>query len=105
MGHSKTRDTTDHEKWGLLDAFRKIVAYVDIFGFLVFLLLAGLGSFYILQSHNRTHARILQVGTIGVMSAVVLVFPILGVGLFLPGRWYVLCGALAGALTEVRRRD
>jgi DNA (cytosine-5)-methyltransferase 1 len=29
MGHSKTRDTTDHEKWGLLDDLRKIVKYVE----------------------------------------------------------------------------
>lgn len=66
----------------------KIVAYIDIFGFLAFLFLAALGSYYILQSHNRTHARMLQVATIGAMSVVVLAFPILGVSLFLPGRWY-----------------
>jgi DNA (cytosine-5)-methyltransferase 1 len=29
MGHSKTKDTTEHEKWGLLDDLRKIVEYVE----------------------------------------------------------------------------
>jgi DNA (cytosine-5)-methyltransferase 1 len=29
MGHSKTKKTTDHEKWGLLDDMRKIVEYVE----------------------------------------------------------------------------
>lgn len=29
MGHSKTKETTDHEKWGLLDDLRKIVEYVE----------------------------------------------------------------------------
>lgn len=29
MGHSKTKDTEDHEKWGLLDDLRKIVEYVE----------------------------------------------------------------------------
>ncbi len=29
MGHSKTKKTTDHEKWGLLDDLRKIVEYVE----------------------------------------------------------------------------
>jgi len=29
MGHAKKGDTSDHEKWGLLDDFRKIVEYVE----------------------------------------------------------------------------
>ncbi|KYH24587.1 DNA cytosine methylase [Halalkalicoccus paucihalophilus] len=29
MGHSKSKNTTDHEKWGLLDDLRKIVEYVE----------------------------------------------------------------------------
>lgn len=66
----------------------KIVAYIDVFGFLAFLFLAGLGTYYVLQAHNRTHARVLQVATIGAMAFVVLAFPILGVSIFLPGRWY-----------------
>jgi DNA (cytosine-5)-methyltransferase 1 len=29
MGHSKTKSTSDHDKWGLLDDLRKIVEYVE----------------------------------------------------------------------------
>ncbi|WP_336036843.1 ArnT family glycosyltransferase [Halobacterium yunchengense] len=79
----------------------KVIAYVDVFGFLAFLFLAALGSYYVLQAHNRTHSRALQVVTIGVMAAVVLAFPILGVSLFLPGRWYAFMYvpmAVVGAL-------
>lgn len=79
----------------------KVVAYIDIFGFLAFLFVAGLGAYYILQSHNRTHDRLFQVATIGVMSVVVLALPILGVSLFLPGRWYAFMYvpmAIVGAL-------
>lgn len=66
----------------------KVVAYVDVFGFLAFLFVAGVGSYYVLQARNRTHSRLLQVAVIGVMAFVVLALPILGVSLFLPGRWY-----------------
>jgi len=79
----------------------KVVAYIDVFGFLAFLFVAGLGAYYVLQSHNRTHDRLFQVATIGVMSVVVLALPILGVSLFLPGRWYAFMYvpmAIVGAL-------
>lgn len=29
MGHAKEKETTDHEKWGLIDSLRKIVEYVE----------------------------------------------------------------------------
>lgn len=66
----------------------KLVAYINVFGFLALLFIAGLGTYYVLQRRNRTHARLFQVGTTGVMSVFVLALPILGVSLFLPGRWY-----------------
>jgi hypothetical protein len=66
----------------------KLVAYVDVAGFLALLFVATLGACYVLQAGNRTHPRLLQVVAIGAMSVVVLALPILGVSLFLPGRWY-----------------
>lgn len=66
----------------------KLIAYINVFGFLVLLLLTGIGMLCVLRYGNRTHGRLLEVNVVAVMSAFVLALPILGVSLFLPGRWY-----------------
>ncbi|ELZ96752.1 hypothetical protein C440_03223 [Haloferax mucosum ATCC BAA-1512] len=66
----------------------KIIAYIDVFGFLLLLCLAGVGGLYLLRRQQRSHAGIFHLGTISFMALFVLVLPILGLSLFLPGRWY-----------------
>ncbi|WP_440992019.1 hypothetical protein [Haloarchaeobius baliensis] len=66
----------------------KLIAYINVYGFLVLLLLTGIGALCVLKYGHRTHGRLLDVGLVSVMSVFVMALPILGVSLFLPGRWY-----------------
>lgn len=66
----------------------KLIAYIDVFGFLLLLCLSGLGGLYLLRRRQRSHASIFHLGTISFMALFVLALPILGLSLFLPGRWY-----------------
>ncbi|MFD1647697.1 hypothetical protein [Haloarchaeobius litoreus] len=64
----------------------KLIAYINVFGFLV--LLAGVGTPSVLEYGNRSPGRLLEVTLVAVMPVFVLALPILDVSLFLPGRWY-----------------
>jgi hypothetical protein len=66
----------------------KLTAYLDVFGFLLLLCLAGIGALALLQRRRRTQTALTSIGGISAMSVFILVLPVLGLSLFLPGRWY-----------------
>jgi hypothetical protein len=66
----------------------KLAAYIDVFGFLLLLCLAGIGALALLQRRRRTQTALMSIGGIAAMSVFILVLPVLGLSLFLPGRWY-----------------
>ncbi|WP_435362224.1 hypothetical protein [Haloarchaeobius sp. DFWS5] len=78
-----------------------VIPYLNVAGFLLILGVAVLGCLYALKSDDTSLERLLLVFVITAMILFALFLPILGIGLFLPGRWYAfmyLPMAMLGAL-------
>ncbi len=69
-------------------------AYVDVFGFVVLLAVSVVGVLYVLDGRRASHATLTGVVGITAMAVFALVAPLLGLGMFLPGRWFVFMYAL-----------
>lgn len=77
--------TAGGESGGLVT---KLVAYLDIGGFLVLLCIGIVGAIYVLRSQRASHATLAFVAGTSIMSFFALGLPILGIDSFVPGRWY-----------------
>ncbi|WP_267642352.1 hypothetical protein [Haloarchaeobius amylolyticus] len=79
----------------------KVIPYLDVAGFMLLLGVTVLGCLYALKSDRTSLARLLLIFVVTVMILFALFLPIMGVGLFLPGRWFAfmyLPMAILGAL-------
>lgn len=76
-----------------------VITHLDVVGFLFFMFGATVGSLFALRRGRRNQA-VLTLLTAGVvMTAFTLVPPLVGVGTFLPGRWYAFLYAIMGIMT------
>ncbi|WP_435363048.1 hypothetical protein [Haloarchaeobius sp. DYHT-AS-18] len=79
----------------------QFIPYIDVLGFMLLLGITVLGCLYALKSDRTSLARLLLIFVVTVMILFALFLPIMGVGLFLPGRWFAfmyLPMAILGAL-------
>jgi hypothetical protein len=65
-----------------------VVSYLDVFGFLLLLLLTVVGCLYIIRRENVSHAMFTSVVATVVMLVFIFGFPLFGIETFVPGRWY-----------------
>lgn len=78
-----------------------VIQHFHLIGFLLFLFGTTVGSLYAFRRGRRNQAIITLVVASVVMTAFTLLPPLVGVGTFLPGRWYVFLYAVMAILTAV----
>lgn len=77
------------------------IQHFHLFGFLLFLFGTTVGSLYAFEVDRRNQAVLTFVVGAVVMTVFTLVPPLVGVGTFLPGRWYVFLYAVMAVLVAV----
>lgn len=84
--------------------FASVVAYMDALGFLLLLFLAIVGSLAVLRKYESTHAGLTAVVAILLMMMFVFGFPLFGIRMFVPSRWYAFLIAPIAVLVAVGAR-
>lgn len=67
----------------------RLIPYIDIMGFVFLLGLTVLGCLYALRPNRTTLASLLLVFVVSILTGFALFLPVIGVDLFIPGRWFV----------------
>lgn len=75
------------------------ITNLDVLGFLFFVFGATVGSLFAFRRGRRNQAVLTLVTAGVVMTVFTLVPPLVGVGTFLPGRWYPFLYAIMGIMT------
>lgn len=68
--------------------FQTVVTYLDRLGFLLLLFGTAVGTLVVTQAKRLTQTTFIVVVVVGVLTAITLVPPVLGIDSFIPGRWY-----------------
>lgn len=84
---------------GAAEPLTWLITHLDVLGFLFFVFGATVGSLFAFRRGRRNQA-VLTLVTAGVtMTAFTLLPPLVGVGTFLPGRWYAFLYAIMAIMT------